>query len=180
LGNESVYNSGFALTQYLSQKYGEAKLREVTKALGKLKNFTVDAAFEDVLGKDGDEIYNEWKTFVTNEYKTERKRFPKILLPVRLSIHSASEISMQPFQVTERKSITFQINHPIISALHQFMSTNLETKKKKEITSGIRSTFNFIPGTNKIIYAKLQKIIRIGTTFMIFIFMMLLLKMKND
>ena len=40
LGNESVYNSGFALTRYISQKYGEDKLREITRALGKLGNFT--------------------------------------------------------------------------------------------------------------------------------------------
>src|SRR3989339_242334 len=80
LGNESVYNSGFALTRYISQKYGEAKLREVTKALGKLKNFTVDAAFEDVLGKDGDEIYNEWKTFVTNEYRDRTKKISENLV----------------------------------------------------------------------------------------------------
>ncbi len=69
LGNESVYNSGFALTRYISQKYGEDKLRKITKDLGKLTNFTIDAAFKDVLGKDGDQIYNEWKSFLVNSYK---------------------------------------------------------------------------------------------------------------
>src|SRR5664279_1929157 len=69
LGNESVYNSGFALTRYISQKYGEDKLRQISKSLGKLGIFTIDAAFKDVLGKDGNEIYNEWRTFVTDSYK---------------------------------------------------------------------------------------------------------------
>ncbi len=53
LGNESVYNSGFALTRYISQKYGENKLKEISNSLGKFGNFTIDAAFKDVLGKDG-------------------------------------------------------------------------------------------------------------------------------
>src|SRR3989304_6758830 len=69
LGNESVYNSGFALTRYISQKYGEDKLREISKALGSLGNFTIDAAFEDVLGKTGDQIYDEWKQTVTEGYQ---------------------------------------------------------------------------------------------------------------
>ena len=51
LGNESVYNSGFALTRYIAQKYGEDKLRDITKALGKFGNFTIDAAFQESLGK---------------------------------------------------------------------------------------------------------------------------------
>ncbi|MCU0415015.1 MAG: hypothetical protein MUE91_11550 [Ignavibacteriaceae bacterium] len=49
LGNESVYNSGFALTRYIAQQYGEDKLREITKKLGKLGNFTIDAAFSVTL-----------------------------------------------------------------------------------------------------------------------------------
>lgn len=63
LGNESVYNSGFALTRYISQKYGEEKLKDITYKLGKITNFTIDAAFEDVLGKDGNKIMTSGKIF---------------------------------------------------------------------------------------------------------------------
>ena len=76
LGNESVYNSGFALTKYIAQKYGEDKLRDVTKALGNFGTFSIDAAFDKVLGKDGNEIYDEWSSFLKNDY---RKRSEKIL-----------------------------------------------------------------------------------------------------
>nr|HPN38402.1 biopolymer transporter Tol [Melioribacteraceae bacterium] len=69
LGSESVYNSGFALTRYISQKYGEDKLKLITKRLGKWKNFTIEAAFEDVLGKTGVEIYAEWRSFLEQDYK---------------------------------------------------------------------------------------------------------------
>ena len=69
LGNESVYNSGFALVKYLSQKYGEDKLREINNKLSTLTNFTIDAAFKDVLGKDGNEIYDEWSKYLKSDYK---------------------------------------------------------------------------------------------------------------
>lgn len=157
LGNESVYNSGFALTQYLSQKYGESKLREVTKALGKLKNFTIDAAFQDVLGKDGDEIYNEWKTFVTNDYKDRTKKISENLVTGSLidslgfgNFYAAfSQDGKKIYYISNQSSDYFSP-----SSIYEY---NIETKEKKEITSGIRSTFNFIPGTNKIIYAKLSE-----------------------
>ncbi|MDP3149158.1 MAG: biopolymer transporter Tol [Ignavibacteria bacterium] len=157
LGNESVYNSGFALTRYLSQKYGEAKLREVTKALGKLKNFTIDAAFQDVLGKDGDEIYNEWKTFVTGDYKDRTKKISENLVTGSLidslgfgNFYAAfSPDGKKIFYISNQSSDYFSP-----SSIYEY---NIETKEKKEITSGIRSTFSFIPGTNKILYAKLSE-----------------------
>ncbi|MDP3445228.1 MAG: biopolymer transporter Tol, partial [Ignavibacteria bacterium] len=73
LGNESVYNSGYALTKYIAQKYGEDKIREITKKLGKITNFTIDAAFKDVLGIDGDQVYGEWSAFLKNDYKQRIK-----------------------------------------------------------------------------------------------------------
>jgi hypothetical protein len=69
LGNESVYNSGFALTRYISQKYGEDKLRKISKALGNLGTFTIDAAFEKVIGKGGEQLYKEWKNYIIEDYK---------------------------------------------------------------------------------------------------------------
>ena len=64
------------LTKYIAQKYGEDKLRDVTKALGNFGTFSIDAAFDKVLGKDGNEIYDEWSSFLKNDY---RKRSEKVL-----------------------------------------------------------------------------------------------------
>ncbi len=157
LGNESVYNSGFALTRYLSQKYGEDKLREVSKALGKLKNFTIDAAFEDVLGKNGNEIYGEWKTLVTNDYKERTKKIYENLV-TGSKIDSLGFGNFYAAFSSDGKKIYYISNQSSDyfspSSIYEF---NLETKEKKEITTGIRSTFSFIPGTNKIIYAKLSE-----------------------
>jgi len=157
LGNESVYNSGFALTRYLSQKYGEDKLREVTKALGKLKNFTIDAAFEDVLGKDGNEIYNEWKTFVTDDYKQRTKKIFENPVAGTL-LDSVGFGNFYPTFSSDGKKIYYISNQSSDyfspSSIYVY---DVTTKEKKEISWGIRSTFSFIPGTNKIIYAKLDE-----------------------
>ncbi len=156
LGNESVYNSGFALTRYLAQKYGEDKLREITYKLGKLSNFTIDAAFKDVLGKNGDQIYSEWSSFLKADYK-------KRIEPVKENLIEGKEIvdkgfgNFYPIYSNDGKSIYFISNsgNDYLS-LAGIFKYDFDSKKTTSIKSGIRSTFNFIKGTDKIVYAKLS------------------------
>ncbi|MBZ0198269.1 MAG: biopolymer transporter Tol, partial [Ignavibacteriaceae bacterium] len=156
LGNESVYNSGFALTSYISQKYGEGKLREISEALGKPFNFTVDAAFKDVLGKDGNEIYNEWKKFVTDSY---RSRMTKVLANEvsGVKIEGKGFGNFYPlFSEDGSKFIYVSNKSADYFSLSSIYLHDLKTGEEKTIVPGIRSTVSFIPGQNKIIYAKLS------------------------
>ena len=156
LGNESVYNSGFAFTRYLSQKYGEDKIREVTAALGKLKNFTIDAAFKDVLGKDGNDLYKEWKEYLTKNYN-ERIKEVKANLVVGDTIASVGFGNFYPEFSSDGKKLIYISNKGAdyfsLSSIYEY---NLETKKEEMIKGGIRSTICYIPGQNKILYAKLS------------------------
>lgn len=60
LMRETVYNQGFALTRYLASVYGEESLRDVSKALGRWKNWNVERAMKDALGERGETIYRNW------------------------------------------------------------------------------------------------------------------------
>jgi hypothetical protein len=68
LGNESSYNAGFAFVSYLAAAYGEEKLREISRALAGFGTMTIDGAIEQVLGKPGQAVYNEWRAMVEREY----------------------------------------------------------------------------------------------------------------
>ncbi|MBN1301364.1 MAG: PD40 domain-containing protein [Melioribacteraceae bacterium] len=157
LGNESVYNSGFALTRYIAQKYGEDKLREITNALGKFTNFTIDAAFEDVLGKDGNEIYDEWSSFLKYDYKERMK-----------------DVLDNPVQGDMIASVGFGNFYPVFSAdgsyiyyisnkgsdyfgLSGIYRYDLNTKEEISITSNVRSSLGVSPDGEKIYYAKLSE-----------------------
>jgi len=157
LGNESVYNSGFALTKYISQKYGEDKIGKITKALGNFWNFTVDAAFEDVLGKDGNEIYDEWSSFLNSDYK---KRSEKVLsnLVTGEQIGKDGFGNFYPTFSNDGKKVYYISNKSSDyfgpASIYEY---DLETKLEKIIAAGVRSAFAFIPGTNKIVYAKISE-----------------------
>ena len=155
LGNESVYNAGFALTRYISQKYGEEKLKEITHALGKLTNFTIDAAFKDVLGKDGNEIYNEWKSYLIADYK---KRSAGVMNHEAAGDTLAKEGfgNFYPTFSSDGKKFVYISNKSsdYFSPAGIYLY-DLSTKSDKELVSGVRSTVGWVGNENKIIYAKL-------------------------
>ena len=157
LGNESVYNSGFALTRYIAQKYGEDKLRTVTKKLGSFGNFTIDAAFEDVLGKDGNEIYTEWQNYLKEDY-TKRSEKVRADLVEGEKIADKGFGNFYPTFSKDGRKIYYISNKSSDyfspSSIYEY---DTETKNEKLLVSGVRSTYSWIPGQNKILYAKITE-----------------------
>lgn len=156
LGNESVYNSGFALTRYISQKYGEDKLRLISHKLGKLTNFTIDAAFKDVLGKDGNEIYNEWKNFLKENYKSRSNDVLSNLITGEMIAKDGFGNFYPAFSDDGEKVLYVSNKTSDYFSLSSIYLLDLKTKKEKLISSGVRSTAGFVKGTNKIVYSKLS------------------------
>ncbi len=155
LGNESVYNSGFALTRYISQKYGEDKLEKISRALGKLGVFTIDAAFKDVLGKDGNQIYGEWRSFVTKSYKERMKKVLADSVEGKI-ISGVGFGNFYPVYSPDGSKFVYISNKNNdyfgIAGIYLY---DLKTNKEKEIVSGVNSTVSWVAGKNEIIYAKL-------------------------
>jgi Tol biopolymer transport system component len=155
LGNESVYNAGFALTRYISQKYGEDKLRKISEALSKLSNVTIDQAFEDVLHKDGLEVYDEWRDFVTTSYK-ERSEDVLSNLVEGKKIDSVGFGNFYPkFSEDGTKFIYISNKGSDYLSIAGIYLHNLKTNTDKLLVNNVRSTVSWIKGTNKIVYSKL-------------------------
>ena len=157
LGNESVYNSGFALTSYIAQKYGEDKLREINFALSNIGTFTIDAAFEKALGKDGIEIYEEWKIFITEDYK---KRTENVLsnLIVGETIADVGFGNFYPSFSPDGKKILYVSNKSAdyfgLSSIYEY---DIAAKESKSLIPAIRSTYDWIQGENKLVYSRLTE-----------------------
>lgn len=157
LGNESVYNSGFALTKYISQKYGEDKLRKITQALGNLGTFTIDAAIENTIGITGEQLYEEWKTFLTTDYG---KRIEPVLneMVVGDTIAEAGFGNFYPTFSPNGKKILYVSNKSAdyftLSSIYEY---DIDTKKDKKLIPLVRSTYSWIPGENKIVYSQLTE-----------------------
>lgn len=156
LGNESVYNSGFALTNYIAQKYGEDKLREISKKLGKLTIFTIDATFEEVLGKSGNQIYDEWSNFLKEDYK---KRTENVLTNYVKGemVASVGFGNFHPvFSSDGTKMLYISNKTNDYMSLSSLFLYDFQTKTEKLVKPKVRSTAAFVPGANKVVYALLS------------------------
>ncbi|MFH1198335.1 MAG: biopolymer transporter Tol [bacterium] len=157
LGNESVYNSGFALIKYISQRYGEDKLRELSNMLGKFSNFTIDAAIEDVLGITGNDLYNEWSEYLKKDY-SERIKAVKENLVTGEQICSEGFGNFYPQYFNNGKDVLYISNQGMdYMSLTSLYKYNLETKENKLVAGSVRSSYGVIPGEEKIIYSKLSE-----------------------
>ena len=157
LGNESVYNSGFALTRYISQQYGEDKLREISYALSNLGTFTIDAAFEKVIGKDGNEVYDEWKEYIVEDYKRRSKDILANLV-IGDTIADVGFGNFYPSFSPDEKKILYISNKSAdyfgLSSIYEY---DIDTKKSKSLIPAVRSTYDWIPGKNMLVYSRLTE-----------------------
>lgn len=156
LGNESVYNSGFALTRYIAQKYGESKLRDITEKSGKFFNFTIDSAVKDALGITGDQLYDEWSSFLKKDYADRSAAVLKNRLEGKM-IAAEGIGNFHPVYSPDGKKMFYVSTKSYeYYGLSSIYMLDLETKVEKALVSKIKSTVSFIPGTTKIVYAKLS------------------------
>ena len=85
LGNESSYNAGFAFVHYLAQKYGEDKLRVISRDLARLGEVTIGGAIERAVGRNGADVYEDWKADL-------KKSYAERVAPIRAHLHEGQPI----------------------------------------------------------------------------------------
>ncbi len=68
IGNESVYNAGFAFCQYISVKYGENTLKEIMSTLSSPFEFSIESALTKATGTDGKTVYDNFRKTLEQRY----------------------------------------------------------------------------------------------------------------
>ena len=157
LGNESVYNSGFAFTQYIAQEYGEDKLRKITHKLAKFGNFSIDAAFEDVLEKDGNELYDEWKKMLFKSYTERIKDVKDNLADGELLVGEGFGNFYPAFSKDNSKLYYVSNKGEDYFSQSSIYEYDFTTGKEKMVLPSVRSSISLLPDDNKIVYAKLTE-----------------------
>ena len=66
------YTQGFSLVRYISKTYGEDAMPKIWNEMSKYHRLTLDGAIKKVLGISEQELYNNWKTEITEQYKAQR------------------------------------------------------------------------------------------------------------
>ncbi len=150
---ESIYNSGFALTRYIAWKYGEDKLKLLSQGLGKLTNFSMDKAVRDVLGIDGKELYDEWKSYLKKDYAARISEVKKDLIDGEV-ITKEGFANYYPKISPDGKKIAFLSNGDYDYAMTGLVVYDIASKTQEMIDAPVSYNFSWAPGGKKLIYSK--------------------------
>lgn len=149
---ESIYNSGFNLTRYIAKTYGEDKLKEITYALGELTNFSFDKAVRQVIGKDGDQLYNEWKAYLTQDYNRRLGDLKSNQIKGEL-IEKTGFVNYYPKFSPDGKKIAFISNQKSDFGGSALYIYDTDKKEKEFIAAPVFSNFDWSPDGRKIIFS---------------------------
>lgn len=154
---ESIYNHGFALVRYISEKYGEDKLREISKYLGNVFSLNCEAAFKKAIGKSGADLYKEWKEYLKKDY-TERIKNLKPNLVDGKEIADVGFANYFPEYSPDGKEISYLSNKT-----YDYGATSLfihkEGKKNDELLiARVSGSYSWSPDGKKIIFARRNRL----------------------
>jgi Tol biopolymer transport system component len=156
LGNESVYNSGFALVSYIAYKYGEKKLIEINNRLKDKLSFTIDEAIQKVLNISGKQLYDEWKNYLNDYYTKNTETIRKNLFTGEL-IEQEGFGNFYPAFSPDGSKLYYLSNKNEDYFLTSLYVYDFKSKKSELVQKGVRTTFSITPDGNKIIYSKLTE-----------------------
>jgi len=161
---ESIYNSVFALTRYIAEKYGEDKLRTITDGLAELSNWSFDAACEDAIGSfdaacedaigiNGQQLYNEWQKYLQTEYNNRVAGIRETEIKGEF-IEKKGFANYYPKFSPDGSKISYLSNQDFDYGTTGLMLYDVATKKSKILTAPVASSYSWHPDGNKIIFAK--------------------------
>ena len=157
LGNEMVYDHGFALVNYMAAKYGPDKIRQMTKRMSAPWRISFNSAFTGTFHKSGNEMYREWLTFLRTWYKRGISKIKKHLARGKL-IEAKGLSNMYPVWSPNGRQVAY-----ISSKGRDYMSQtslyvyDVEKKKSKLVKGGVRSSVGWSPNGRFLAYAKNKK-----------------------
>jgi Tol biopolymer transport system component len=150
---ESIYNIGYALSRYIAEKYGEDKLMKISRSLGNLTNFSMDAAMKDVLGKDGKELYKEYLAYSKNDYENRVTNVKANELKGKL-IETEGFANYYPVFSPDGKKIAYLSNQDYDYGTTGLMIYDIATGKSEGITSPVGSSISWSPDSKKILFSR--------------------------
>ncbi|MFW5976416.1 MAG: hypothetical protein ACOCQS_00575, partial [Bacillota bacterium] len=74
---ESIYIYGLSLFEYISEKYGEEKLTELSHRFSSNPKIGINNVFKQVLGTNINDLYENWKQEMENQVSSKKNRIDR-------------------------------------------------------------------------------------------------------
>src|SRR5260221_11087455 len=153
LGNESSYNAGFAFVRYIGERYGDEKLEAISRNLSSLTAVTIDGAIESAIGKNGSDLYDEWKEYLRKEYASRTAPLKGSLVEGK-TVASVGFGNFFPSFSPDGKSVAYVSNKEAdYFSLSSIYLYDIATQTEKLLKQGVHSNISWSPDGKKIYYS---------------------------
>jgi Tol biopolymer transport system component len=154
---ESIYNQGFGFVRYISEKYGEDKLREVSENLGDLTRINSEGAFKKATGKGGSDLYKEWKAYLKEDYRNRVEGIKKHQVEGE-PVAKVGFANYYPQFSPDGKKITYLSNKEYdYGATSMYIHDVGSKKDDKPLIAGVTGSYSWSPDGKKIIFSRRNK-----------------------
>lgn len=157
LGNERVYNSGYALIRYIARQYGQEKMAQLAQAQSSLFRYTIDGVLKDVLGVSAKQLYEQWQGELSGYYRTVAGQIAanqvegKLLVPEGIA-------NVFPIFSPDGQKIAYagSKNSDYLSFTH-LMIYNLQDQKARRLVSRVDTPISWSPDGKKLVFGKIER-----------------------
>lgn len=153
LGNEKVYNHGFAFVAYLAKSYGIESLRNIARNMKGFFRLTLDGALKKATGKSARALYAHWIGSIRARYKEETRDILQYQVEGTL-VEPEGIANFHPEWSPDGSKVIYITNRgrDYLSKT-MLVIKNLADGKSTVISSGVRYPISWSPDGSKVAYA---------------------------
>ncbi len=157
LGNESSYNAGFSIIEYVARTYGDTAVVQLSRALASPMRVTIDGAVEQVLGISGQQLYDDWMAVRRAEYENVKASIAVNRTEGDL-IAPDGFGNLHPVFSPDGRKIYYTSNAgEDYFGLSNVMEYDRSTGKHRRLVSLVRSTLSLSPDGRSLYYARVSR-----------------------
>ncbi|NQV37456.1 MAG: PD40 domain-containing protein [Candidatus Marinimicrobia bacterium] len=153
IGNESTYNSGYALSRYIGVKYGSDSFRRIMEEMAKPTQYSINSAIKKAINIPASKLYQDFKMTLESRYDfltesvTENNVSGNILI-------SDGTTNIYPTWHPDGKSFAYLSNkRNDYFGQTELYIYNLADGSEERIASGVNSAASWHPDGKHIFYS---------------------------
>lgn len=165
LGNERVYNQGYALTAHLIDRYGLETVRRVARSMSKFRRFSFDGALKEATGKGSDEHYREWKKYLQEKYAYQLREVTAHRAEGNL-LEKEGIGNFHPRWSPSGKEIAYlHSGGSDYSSATALVVRDLKTGRVRSIKAGVHHGMAWSPDGTRLVYSRKAGTNKFGSNF---------------
>jgi Tol biopolymer transport system component len=164
---EQVYDHGFGLVNYIASQYGPESIRAITKELRSPVRLSMDGALKKVTGKNGKELYNDWKAHLRERYEDQTAGVDDHRFDGVEVVEAGAKdgyMNVWPVFSPDGKRVAYLSNQGSDYAGTDLYVMDRNGEHRRMVKDGVSSRPAFSPDGQKIFYSRKHQVNRYGST----------------